>query len=634
MDEFKNDDSSKLEKLQERLYTPGETFDVRKRRILNREESNLNTDWGGEKGIDEELERDFSGKSKFNAFKVIFILAFVFFAVSVGYGLFVFSQGIQTVSGSDVDITIIGPVQIGGGEELSLDIIVQNNNQVGLEVVDLIIEYPSNTKNPDSIKDSLTRDRETLGNISPNSIVKKTKRSVLFGEEYENKEIEVRVEYRLADSTAVFEKKKIYNIVLQSSPIRIGVNNIKEISSSQDIKFDVEVNSNSNTRLENVLVTVDYPFGFTFLDSDLEPIDDGTWLIKSLDPNDTKTFEIKGRLEGQNNEERIFKFETGLADAINRSEMEVVFTSLLRSVTIKKSFFGLDIAFDGNTSDEIVKDLGQTISASVQYNNNLDDPIYNATIEVKISGSAVDEKKISSRTGLYRSIDDTIVWTPNTDDRFKEILPRKEGTVSFDFSSKSLFGVGNPEINFEATVKGRRVNENNVEEEIVSTVFKNIKFNSKVDTSAASFYGVGSIANSGPIPPKVDQKTTYTIQWDISNTSSDLSNARIIAVLPEYVDWAGVVSPSGEDFSYDSVSKSIVWEVGNVSAGSGYTLPKRTASFKVSLIPSTTQIGTYLPLIKNTVFKAQDTYTKSTISKNMVSPTTITDSVANGEVVE
>ena len=71
-----------------------------------------------------------------------------------------------------------------------------------------VIEYPEGTKTAD-LQNDLPRFREGLGDIPANSILKKTYSATLFGEEGEQKNIDARIEYRVPNSNAIFERLKI-----------------------------------------------------------------------------------------------------------------------------------------------------------------------------------------------------------------------------------------------------------------------------------------------------------------------------------------------------------------------------------------------------------------------------------------
>jgi hypothetical protein len=612
--------SQRIDKLKDQLNSRNTVFNIKPRTDLNQNEHGLKSSWGNteqKEGFAEQLPKEGIG-----IFAKITLIALIFFIGAVGFAAFNFYGGNGPVSATDVDITVVGPVSIGGGEELVLDVIVQNNNSSVLETVDLIIEYPNGTKNFEDTKKDLLRLRDGLGDIQPGSVVKRTYSAVLFGEEGSKQDIEVRAEYRLPNSNAIFEKKKIFDVVLQSSPIRVKVDTVKEITAGQEFDFNIEISSNSTKVLNNIMVVADFPFGFTLDSTNFEnTFGDGTWIFETLDPGEVVDIELKGRLEGQNNEERVFEVKAGISDKDDPRDLGIVFSTLFKSLTIQKPFFGVDIEFDRDSSGELVKKGEKRVNAQVVYTNNLNDPILDAKIKLQLTGAVLDKSSVDVSRGFYNSSDNTITWDSSTNQNFAQLDPRTEGTVSFSFESKDLGTASdifrNPEIGFDALVTGRRVGDNSVEEEIESNTLKKIRFYSDVTVVSQSTYGIGAFQNSGPIPPVAEQETTYTIKWQVANSSNNLVNAKVVANLPQYVKWNAETSPSSSDVAFDPVNRQVVWTIGNLSEGVGYTSGARTMSFQVTFDPSVSQIGQTPELITNTTFRAQDTFTKTTIEETI-----------------
>src|SRR5690606_36507934 len=77
------------------------------------------------------------------------------------------------------------------------------------------------------------------------------------------------------------------------------------------------------------------------------------------------------------------------------------------------------------------------------------------------------------------------------------------------------------------------------------------------------------ITNTGPMPPQVGQETTYTIRWNISNSTNVLNNATVRTVLPTGIVWKDVVVPQSERslMQYNTVTREIVWNAGTIPVG-------------------------------------------------------------------
>ena len=121
-------------------------------------------------------------------------------------------------------------------------------------------------------------------------------------------------------------------------------------------------------------------------------------------------------------------------------------------------------------------------------------------------------------------------------------------------------------------------------------------------------YFTGPFENSGPVPPKAEQETTYSIVWTVTNNLNNVSGAKVIAKLPSYMAWNNVTSPSSENISYDSVTGEVVWNLGAVSAETGFSKSKREVAFQVTLKPSLTQIGSSPNIIEEQILSGKDDY--------------------------
>jgi len=169
-------------------------------------------------------------------------------------------------------------------------------------------------------------------------------------------------------------------------------------------------------------------------------------------------------------------------------------------------------------------------------------------------------------------------------------------------------------------VTGRRTSEDAVPEDIEATTVTRIKFASDVTFDAlTSFFGE-PFQNTGPLPPRVEQETTYTLGLALSNSSNTIEDARITAVLPPYVRWNNRIAPANEDVSFDPVSRRIEWNIGTLKEHAGFLTPQRVVEMQVTLIPSVSQAGETPVLLFDPVFEGVDSFTNTTITKTAIEP--------------
>lgn len=642
MNNFNSDkDKTRLDKIQKNLYRKDFNQENPERHDLDLKRYELESDWEEEQQEDEKPPKDFSDfleeekKNKLGFFGYIMIFAFIFFLGSVSYASYVFFGGSQTISANEVDITISGPVSVGAGEELPLDLIIQNNNPVPLKAVDLIIDWPSGTKSSENLVDSVNRVRERIDDIDPGTLNRENVSAALFGDEGDNKEISVKLEYQVEGSNSIFNKEKKFSIVLNAAPARIAVSALEEVSSGQEVEFTATITSNSTSDIKNLMVTTSYPFGFDFVDSSVDPTySDNIWVIDNLSPNEKKEIKIRGTITGQDEEERVFRFNTGLISDENEREIGVVFNNYIHELVIKKPFVGLNLSLNGNSDPVSVVNSGERVRADLIFSNNTNDVINDLDIRLTFDGAAFDESEVRVSDGYYRSADNTLIFNSENFPELEQINARQEIDTDFYFVIEDLINSGlrikNPEINIDLSLSGQRVSSGNSEREINEKSTKVVKVLSDVSLGSYTLRDQGPFQNTGILPPKVDTETSYTVTLTASNSFNDLENARMTAVLPQYVFWNNKVSPSSENYSYDENSRTLVWNIGNIPAGVGINSDARELSFQVSLFPSISQVDNKPNLLRDLTFSADDTFTKKQIQLQGPLPNTV---LTNGSTV-
>ena len=104
------------------------------------------------------------------------------------------------------------------------------------------------------------------------------------------------------------------------------------------------------------------------------------------------------------------------------------------------------------------------------------------------------------------------------------------------------------------------------------------------------------------------------------------------AILPESVSLTGQILPQDEssNFSFDSVSREIVWSAGDILAGTGVNGDPVSLSFQVSLTPSVSQKGLSAQLIGQVHISGENQFTNTIItSQDSGVNTSLPDDFAN-----
>ncbi|MEQ1561183.1 MAG: hypothetical protein ABL899_00505 [Nitrospira sp.] len=613
-------DESSIERLKRTLYSRDEAVVPKERRTpVEPHPINVPTDWGTPKSFD--ISPEIMVKHNNSFFNKFLLGSVVFFLASVGVALFIFYGGFNMISSNNLDIKIVAPSSVSSGEELSVGLTVANSNRTDLENVNLVIEYPIGTQSIEEGNKVLTRERIPLGTIAKGGTSDHSIRVLIFGEKDAVKQFKFSLDYRVKGSNATFSKEKTYDVLIGSSPILLNVLYPSEVNSGQEINLSVDVTSNSTVVLKDTLVKVEYPYGFTYKDSNIKPIrDNSIWNIGDLKGGDKKTLKIKGVLVGQNLEDRSFRVSAGIQNGDNSKDFDTPLASSAVTVGIRKSFF--DLALD--VGDGVV-DVGQQIPVNIKWQNTLPDKVLNSHIEATLSGNILDRSSVQvGDGGFYRSVDDTVLWSKNSTSILGSILAGEDGDVSFSMSSinnqVAVRSIKNPHIDVHVVMTGDRSGSDSGT--ISSSADVTIKLSSQLAISAKSYRNQGSLTNSGPIPPRADKETTYTVTWSLTNTTNDLKDTVVSATLPAGVSWKSEVSPASDKINYNPDTRVVSWNAGNITAGTGYSLSPKTISFKLGLTPSVSQINSIGTLLLQTSVNSTDTYTTKSISLNAPQVTT------------
>ena len=635
-----NEKKDNIDKVKDSLYSKNTDAIFAKRRhsLQDRSDSRTPSAWNIE---EEQAESSFQ-----IPYNKILLGAFIFFILALGFTFSKFFLGNNIVSGNNIDILVSGPASIAGGEELPLEIEVKNNNNIDLKVVDLRIQYPDGTKSATDQSIDLPRYSEVLGDISVGKSEKRLIKSVIYGEENTPKIIKITVEYRVAGSNAIFSKEKDFNVLISSSPVNIKVSAPSEINANQLTDFTVDINSNSANIVKNLILKVDYPFGFNLSSSNPKSVssDGSVFALGDLAPGAKRNIRISGMVAGQDGEQRVLKFTVGTPSKTDDNVIGTPLALYVSSITLKKSSVGLDVAINDQSGSEIAIDTLSKNRVSILWKNNLAEKIYDMAVKIKFSGQTLDKGSVKSVKGFYNSSDNSIAFDKETDSFLSVINPGDEGDMRFEFNtlipSSKLFSVfGNSKIIMDISVVGNRSGSGgSAQQETLYTGTKTMKVSSNLKLLSRGYRTIGPFENSGPFPPQVDNETTYTITWTATNSFNNISGAKVSAFLPPNVKWTGYSSPDTEKITYDNGTGEVVWNIGDMKSGVGTNYPARDVSFQVAITPSITQLGFEMNLLNEATISGTDVFSgvrlgevKSSVTTNITSDPEYVDDI--GKVV-
>ncbi len=618
------DKPRRIDEIKKRLFANDSRL-VPKRRpwFFHKKKYKVNSEW------QDSNKNEPSGVKAFvvpqTVYKKFFIGSVIFLILAGVFAAFMLYTGDNTVSTERIKISVVGNAFTAGGENLPLVVTVENGNSVPIESSELVIEYPRGS-DASNLGD-FERKRITLGTIAPGEQQNQNISLVLYGEQGSTKDVTARIEYRVQGSNAIFTKEIKYTVNINTAPLTLSVDAPSDAVSNQDYTMTISAIVGASQISPNTVIKVDYPPGFQYKSATPKPIvGNNIFALDKKDVGGTNKIVIEGTIIGIDGDQKAFKVSAGEPDTYDQSKISVVYNSFLHELTLTKPFIDAHLSVNGVEASTYTANSQEKVNAEIVWSNNLPNRVDDMEIDAKISGNALNHSLISS-SGFYDSNTDTIIWDKNSVQQFASVEPGENGRVTFSFSTVSLLSgsqsvIGDPTVTIELSVKAREPSEGIAVKEVSG--FDKVTFNINTDLQLQSgaVYSSGPFPNTGPLPPKVGNETTYTINWSLTNTGNRTAQTEIRASLPLNVRFIKSDPASTENITYNDATKEIIWRAGNVARGTGFVVVPRTVSFQVGLTPSLSQVDSVPLLLNDSNLTAQDLFTLENLSSTSAHLTT------------
>ena len=610
---------SPLESLQEKIYRPESEMSERPEapEEFQPKESVSQipiTDWEAQKN--EEFMTIRKYKKKKMMFRLIGLV--IFLAVSA-LGVWGYIYFFRTFKPADIYVKVKGPETVESGENVQFFVSYQNSSKFDLDGAVLVFEWPKGSV-PKDATGSLKIEKK-IGTIASGREMTVAFEGKIFGAKNDKLAVSSALKYSLKNQSAAYEAKGAFESIISKTPFSVVMNMPPRAVSGNEVDLTLEYQNLSETEFSNMQLKMEYPEGFVFTGADPAPSSSGVWDFNKIGGKEIGRIKIKGILSGRDNETKLFQSFIGSSEGsrfISYSNGQV---SSVMSSTI------LFVYQTVNDTRELTASPDDVLTYKIIYRNTSDVAVPNVTVSTKVSGKAIDYKSLDIKWGSFSGATNSIIWNASGVPQLELLSPGEEGEVSFSVR-----------MNRSISISG--ANDNNFIISSIASIFSDqvpgvlrgipvgnedkidVKLNTVLGMSTIGLYQNSPIENSGPMPPRVGQKTTYNIIWQLTNTSNDIDNARIEASLPPSAAWEGKFSPTGANIVYEQSSGKIVWNIGKIPAGTGFIMPALQVAFQISIVPGFADVGKSIDLLFDSVFTGNDSFTGVSISKSTEKKTT------------
>ena len=580
-----------------------------------------------------------------NIFFIIFFISLIFFVAAASFAFFSFFFDKNEVQG-EIKMAIVGPNSISSGEVLDFSIKIENPTRLDYKKILINIEYPESTI--DANEEIFTKYKtislpEDL--LSGGSIEKRFS-VVLSGVIGEKKEIDINVSYKAGSFSNTLYLKKIYKINIDSAPVTIQIEKPESILSKKDFSFDIEVLSNTNSELENLVVVAKYPRGFILKETQPNPVFSSSgqsiFKIKQLEVGEGKKINIKGSLEGLDDEDKYFHFSVGDSE-ISKNEIRTLFSESESIISIKRP--DVEFVLSSETLRRegfwVVKP-GKVIDFKMLATNNLDSTISDVVITSEFNKELIDSRNVDVAKGFYDSNNNKIIWNRSSDKFLGVVEKNKKFREDFSLKIKDLEDVAgyfkDPEIVLDFEVNAVGFGSTEIDGKINEKFQEKIRVPTVVELQTEILYEGGPFKNTGKFSPKVGEPTTYTVAWKISNSSSQISDVEVSAKLPPYVKYLNNVYPKNSYISYKEDTREVNLKFKTIDEFIGHRTDPKTVYFQVEFTPTDSMVGDVPIIVERKFFKAKDLFTESeillTVEEKKLTENPKTEGNGKGQVQE
>lgn len=547
--------------------------------------------------------------------KTLVIIGIVLIMVAAGAVLW----GRHSFSKAKVELSIEVSEDIASGEEAVVSVIYRNKNRVNLYSAYLTIDYPSGTLSLDG--EEIFQEQKLLGTISRKSEGKEEFRIRFIGEKEDIKNLSVKLDYQPQNINSRFENTATLKTEINSVLVGINIEGSEKIISGQEISYRIEYENKTSQDISNLRIKLNYSDDFEFEDAEPKPIEDtnNTWQVGVIKSSEKKEINLRGTLTGNEGESKVLevvagKMENGIFLKYTKSEFitQIAPSPLLLLLNIK-----------GIGDEECNVDPGQRLDYKIEFKNNTDVALEELILKVYFLDDVFNFKNIAlGDVGSFDGRENVITWSGGEVPALKLLEINQSGEVSFTITIKDSLPIfSQQDKNFKARVLAEiqtltvpakfSVDELRFENRLIC------KINSELFLESKVYYYEPQIGlvNSGPLPPKVDDLTTYTVHWQITNTSNNLENVKVRTILPQGTVWMDrhINKVGNSNFYYNERTKEIGWDISSVPAGTGVVSPLYELIFQIGLRPSINQVGQRPTLINESSVEGKDLFTEKTL---------------------
>lgn len=534
-------------------------------------------------------------------------------------GVFYFWLGNNGFSQNNVEVKIEGPEEISAGELATYKVKYENNNKVELKNAKLLFFYPDDAI---VVKDEkiLEGHSETieLETVRAKSDGEAEFQAYLVGDRGNVKTARVILSFSVDGISSVLEKDDQLATTISSLSVPLTLTAPPTAQSGQKITYILDYRNQSGEDKENIRIQFKYPEGFRAETYSPKPSSgNDTWDIARLSQSSGARISITGTISGQERETKTVSAVLQRQISTLDGDQYVDYEKTEASTTIGNPTLSASISV--NKSRDYTAHLGDRLEYNIEVTNNSTYNLLTLKLSARLDGAMFDLGSVQS-DGFFDSRSRTIEWSSAAVTAFADLKPGQTVNVPFTVELKKSF-IGGGSGNSFVKVTTHAETDSVPVELGADKILADDELTTRISTSATFSQRVlvsDQAGSQGPFPPKVDQKTSYYIHWNLTNPGNAVTGTKVMGILAPGVKWESVARANSNQPAptYNSRTNTVIWNLTELPGGVGTSFPAYEGVFKISLIPSVNQVGETPALMTGVNFSGTDSFTKENIVIN------------------
>jgi hypothetical protein len=530
------------------------------------------------------------------------VISIIVFIGSLAYAFFSLTKGGLVLRQDKIDILLDLPNFTNSGASINGEVTIKNSNRV--EFIDSTLSIDIVDKK-DGSRQNITQ--IDIGNVSSGQSVSKNMTLSLNGREGDIKNIETTLFYRLVASEPIVKKSISQEVKIAKSPVILNLTGPKSISIGQLSEYRVSIRGGDEV-IPSVAIKLDLPKDMKIVDSSVSPSAKDYFNIGDLKKGEEKVLTFK--TEYKEGKELIDNFSIKVQVGVSGDQsIKDILAEESMFLTLSATPFKISASMDDQTG-QVQYFSGKNPKLKIIVTNVSNAPIKNGVLNIKFAGGLLNPKAVTVGGAQYDAGVSSARATQETNKKLKEMLPGEKVEFEINYQDLKQTNVSSTRRLLVETVFSADVPDS-INSPATSRLSLNLLPKDNTNVSLKTLYFSGAFKNTGPMPPRIGQKTSYTVVANI-DTLGGFDKGVMTIILPEYVQY---IESSESTAVYKKDKREVIWTIGSMQKSSGdiLSINKKEMSFKVSITPSPDQFRLSPNLTKGTRFEAIG------IDKNIIS---------------